>query len=169
MGDKYLLAPEIRASTYEQAITTFCLLFSKIKIIPVKCFLLLGVQLCFHRFFPFEALFLKSDYLFMIQSTVRLQLLLFSIFLTIFGYRLENTIRLLRWSTNRSIFWLLHNSGNADEPGRVSSIETNGSRKEQRLESTWASAAVFFKWEQEIKTSCKWREFGPKTDIFGRE
>ena len=34
MGDKYLLAPEIRALTYEQgANTTFFLLFSKIKII----------------------------------------------------------------------------------------------------------------------------------------
>ena len=34
--------------------------------------ILLGVQLCFRRFSPtFEALFLKSDYLFMVQSTVR--------------------------------------------------------------------------------------------------
>ena len=33
---------------------------------------LLGVQLCFRRFSPkLEALFLKSDYLFMIESTVR--------------------------------------------------------------------------------------------------
>ena len=33
---------------------------------------LLGVQPCLRRLFPeFEALFLKSDYLFMIQSTVR--------------------------------------------------------------------------------------------------
>ena len=31
----------------------------------------LGVQLCLRRFFPkFEALFLKSDYLFMTKSTV---------------------------------------------------------------------------------------------------
>ena len=31
---------------------------------------ILGIKLCLHRFFPeFEALFLKSDYLFMIQST----------------------------------------------------------------------------------------------------
>ena len=43
---------------------------------------------------------------------------------------------LLRQSTNRFIFSLLHKSGNADEPGRVPSIETNGSRKEQRLQST---------------------------------
>ena len=33
---------------------------------------ILGVQLCFRRFFPkFEALFLKSDYLFMIRNTAR--------------------------------------------------------------------------------------------------
>ena len=42
----------------------------------------------------------------------------------------------LRRSTNRSIFWLLHKSGNADEPSYAPSIETNSSRKEQRLEST---------------------------------
>ena len=58
-------------------------------------------------FFPkFEALFLKSDYLFMIQST------------------------------NRSIFLLLHKSGNAHKLSRVPSIETNSSQNEQRLEST---------------------------------
>ena len=34
-------------------------------------YIILGVQLCFRRFFlKFEALFLKSHYLFMIQSTV---------------------------------------------------------------------------------------------------
>ena len=44
MGDEYFLAPEIRAFTYEQgANTTFCLVFSKINIILVKLFLLLGV------------------------------------------------------------------------------------------------------------------------------
>ena len=30
----------------------------------------------------------------------------------------------------------MNKSGNADEPGRVPSIKTNGSWKEQRLEST---------------------------------
>ena len=72
----------------------------------------------------------------MIQSTDRRQPLLFFIVLAIVGYHLEKTMRLLRRSTNRSIFWLLHKSGNADEPGPVPSIETNGSWKEQRLEST---------------------------------
>ena len=56
-------------------------------------------------FFPkFEALFFNSDYLLMIQSTVGCQPLLFSIFLAIVGYHLEKTMRLLRRSTNRSIF-----------------------------------------------------------------
>ena len=48
----------------------------------------------------------------------------------------KKTMHLLKRSTNRSIFWPLHKSGNADESGRVPSIETNGSQKEQRLEST---------------------------------
>ena len=39
---------------------------------PSMDFRILGVQLCLRRFFPkFEALFLKSDYVFMIPNTVR--------------------------------------------------------------------------------------------------
>ena len=72
----------------------------------------------------------------MIQSTVYRQPLLFSIFPAIVGYHFGKTMHLLRPSTNRSIFLLLRKSGNADEPGHVPSIETNGTRKEQRLEST---------------------------------
>ena len=50
MADEYLLASEIRSFTYEQGTnTTFCLLFSKIKIFQVELFLLLGVQLYFRR------------------------------------------------------------------------------------------------------------------------
>ena len=45
-------------------------------------------------------------------------------------------MRLLKRFTNRFIFCLLHNSRNVDEPGRVPSIEINGSRKEKRLENT---------------------------------
>ena len=48
----------------------------------------------------------------------------------------KKMMRLLRRSTNRSIFWLLYKSGNADEPSRMPSIERNGSWKEQRLKST---------------------------------
>ena len=43
---------------------------------------------------------------------------------------------ILYLSTNRSIFGLLHKSGNADKPDPVPSIENNNSRKEQRQEST---------------------------------
>ena len=85
----------------------------------------------------FEALFFKNDDLFMTQNTVRREPLLFSIFLAIYcRIPSRKTIRLLRWSTNRSIFWLLHKSGNADEPGLVPSIETSCSWKKQLLEST---------------------------------
>ena len=80
----------------------------------IKCTILLP------HFFPkFEAIFLKSDYLFMIQITVCRWALSSSIFLAIAAYHLKKTMRLLRRSTNRSIFLLFHKSGNADEPGRV--------------------------------------------------
>ena len=71
----------------------------------------------------------------MIQSTFRAWPLLFSIFLAIVGYYLYKKIHLLRRSKKRSIFLLLHKSENADEPGRVQSIETNSSRKKQHLEN----------------------------------
>ena len=45
-------------------------------------------------------------------------------------------MRVLRRFTNRSIFRIVHKSGNSDDPGRVPSIETYGSRKDQRLGST---------------------------------
>ena len=48
-------------------------------------------------------------------------------FLAMIGYHLEKAMLLLRRSTNRFIIRLLHKSGNADEPGRVASIETNDS------------------------------------------
>ena len=78
------------------------------------------------------------------KSIVRRWSLLFSIFMPIVGYHLEKTMRLLRRSTNRSIFLLYHMSGNADEPGRVPSIETNGSRKEQPREyGGWEKTSHF--------------------------
>ena len=69
------------------------------------------------------------------QSIVHRWLRLVPISQAIFEFHLGKMMRLLRRSTNRSIFWLLHKSGNADEPSRVPSIETNGSRKEKRLGS----------------------------------
>jgi len=43
---------------------------------------------------------------------------------------------LLKLSTNRSNFLLLHKTGSADQPGRMPLIEISDSQKEQRLENT---------------------------------
>jgi len=85
--------------------------------------LLLGVQLCFRRFFPkFEALLYKTGYTFMIQSIVAGHY-----FFPSLGYesRVEKTGHLLRLSTNRPNFLLLHKTGSAGQPGRVPLIETS--------------------------------------------
>ena len=50
--------------------------------------------------------------------------------------RVEKTGHLLRLSTNRSNFLLLHKTGSASQPGRVPLIETSDSQREQRLENT---------------------------------
>ncbi|KYM84223.1 hypothetical protein ALC53_05461 [Atta colombica] len=50
--------------------------------------------------------------------------------------RVEKIGHLLRLSTNRSNFLLLHKTGSADQPGRVPLIETSDSQREQRLENT---------------------------------
>ena len=48
----------------------------------------------------------------------------------------EKTGHLLRLSTNRSNFLLLHKTGSDGQSGRVPLIETNDSQREQRLENT---------------------------------
>ncbi|KYM85251.1 hypothetical protein ALC53_04772 [Atta colombica] len=48
----------------------------------------------------------------------------------------RKTDHLLRLSTNRSNFLLLHKTGSAGQPGRVLLIETSDSQREQRLENT---------------------------------
>ena len=97
-------------------------IFSLILIMRRCCKKLLGVQLCFRRFSKIWGFILKqwlpiydSKYSPSLATT-------FFIFLEIVGYHLEKTMRLLRRSTNQSIFWLLHKSGNTDEPGRMPSI-----------------------------------------------
>ena len=50
--------------------------------------------------------------------------------------RVEKTGHLLRLSTNRSNFLLLHKTGSDGQPGRVPLIETSDSQREQRLENT---------------------------------
>ena len=72
----------------------------------------------------------------MIQSIVHRWPLLSPIFREAYESRVEKTGHLLRLSTNRSNFLLLHKTGSADQPGRVPLIETSDSQREQRLENT---------------------------------
>ena len=60
----------------------------------------------------------------------------FSHFRVAYESRIEKTGHLLRLSTNRSNFLLLHKTGSAGQPGHVPLIETSDSQKEQRLENT---------------------------------
>ena len=71
----------------------------------------------------------------MIQSIHRWPLLSL-IFRVAYESRIEKTDHLLRLSTNRSNFLLLHKIRSADQPGRVPLIETSDSQREQRLENT---------------------------------
>jgi len=72
----------------------------------------------------------------MIQSIVHRWPLLPPIFRVEYESRVEKTDHLLRLSTNRSNFLLLHKTWNAGQPGRVPLIETSDSQREQRLENT---------------------------------
>jgi len=72
----------------------------------------------------------------MIQSIVHRWPLLSPIFRVAYESRVENTGHLLRLSTNRSNFLLLHKTGSAGQPDRVPLIETSDSQREQRLENT---------------------------------
>jgi len=76
----------------------------------------------------------------MIQSIVHRWPLLSSIFRVAYESHVEKTSsfedHLLRLSTNRSNFLLLHKTGSAGQPGRVPLIEISDSQREQRLENT---------------------------------
>jgi len=69
----------------------------------------------------------------MIQSIVHRWPLLSPVFRVAYESRVEKTGHLLRISTNRSNFLLLHKTGSA---GRVPLIEISDSQREQRLENT---------------------------------
>jgi len=71
----------------------------------------------------------------MIQSIVHRWPLLSPILRVAYESRVEKTGYLLRLSTNRSNFLLLHKTGNAGQPGRVPLIETSDNQREQRLEN----------------------------------
>ena len=72
----------------------------------------------------------------MIQSIVHRWPLLSPIFRVACESRVEKTDHLLKLSTNRSNFLLLHKTGCAGQLGRVPLIKTNDSQREQRLENT---------------------------------
>jgi len=71
----------------------------------------------------------------MIQSIVHRWPLLSPIFRAAYESRVEKTGHLLRPSTNRSNFLLLHKTRSTGQPGRVPLIETSNSQREQRLEN----------------------------------
>jgi len=72
----------------------------------------------------------------MIQSIVHRWPLLSLIFRVAYESRVKKTGHLLRLSTNRSNFLLLHKTESAGQPDRVPLIETSDSQREQRLENT---------------------------------
>jgi len=71
----------------------------------------------------------------MIQSIVHRWPLLCPIFRVAYESRVEKT-DLLRLSSNRSNFLLLHKTGSVGQPGHVPLVETSDSQREQRLENT---------------------------------
>ena len=70
------------------------------------------------------------------KSIVHRWPLLSSIFRAAYKSHIEKTGHLLKWSTNRSNFLLLHKTGSAGQQGRVPLIETSDSPREQSLENT---------------------------------
>ena len=72
----------------------------------------------------------------MIQSIIHRWPLLSLILRIVYESRVEKTGHLLRLSTNRSNFLLLHKTGSTGQPSRVPLIETSDSQREQRLENT---------------------------------
>ena len=73
----------------------------------------------------------------MIQSIVHRWPLLSPTFRVAYASRVEKTDHLLRLSTNRSNFLLLHKTRRlAGQSSRVPLIETSDSQREQRLENT---------------------------------
>ena len=89
----------------------------------------------------------------MIQSIVHRWPLLSPIFRKEYEFRVEKTGHLLRLSTNRSNFLLLHKTGSA---GRVPLIETSDSQREQRLENTAGGTSHFNVSKYVLTTFATW-------------
>ena len=87
-------------------------------------------------FFRNSRLYCKKLVIHLIQSIVHRWPLLSPIFRVAYESRVEKTGHLLRLSTNRSNFLLLHKTGSAGQSDRVPLIETSDSQREQRLENT---------------------------------
>jgi len=92
----------------------------------------------------------------MIQSSVHRWPLLSPIFRIAYESRGEKTGHLLRLSTNRSNFLLLHKTGSAGQPGRVPLIEISDSQKEQRLENTAGRISHFNVSKYVLTTFATW-------------
>ena len=102
---------------------------------------LLGVQLCFRRFFPEGFIlirgFIVKNWLYIYDSKYCPSLAItFSHLSGSVRIPREKTDHLLRLSTNQSNFLFLHKTGSAGQPGRMPLIETSDSQREQRLENT---------------------------------
>ena len=81
---------------------------------------ILSVQLCFRRFFSEIRGFIVKNWLYIYDSKYCPYWPLLSPILRVaYESRVEKTGHLLRLSTNRSNFLLLHKTGSADQPGRV--------------------------------------------------
>ena len=95
----------------------------------------------------------------MIQSIVHRWPLFSPIFRVAYESHVEKTGHLLRLSTNRSNFLLLHKTGSAGQPGRVPLIETSDSQSEQRLENKpggWGRTSHFNVSKYVLTTFATW-------------
>jgi len=114
-------------------------LYKELFLVLFSSVVLLGVQLCFRRFFSEIRGFIVKNWLYIYDSkycpslTTTFSLLIFRV---AYESRVEKTGHLLRLSTNRSNFLLLHKTGSDGQPARVPLIETSDSQREQRLENT---------------------------------
>jgi len=91
-------------------------------------YLVLDVQLCFRHFFSEIRGFIVKNWLYIYDSKYCPSLTTTFFHLSVaYESRVEKTGHLLRLSTNRSNFLLLHKTGSAGQPDRVPLIETSDS------------------------------------------
>ncbi|KYM77059.1 hypothetical protein ALC53_12502 [Atta colombica] len=110
----HYFTPEMKKQVYFGPITKF---LSKIE----------QFSLCY---FKGNILDFKTNVVIFFTFIVHRWPLLSPIFRIAYESRVEKTSHLLRLSTNRSNFLLLHKTGSAGQPGRVPLIETSDSQRE---------------------------------------